>query len=683
MLSSKKHDDPVLKQQIETLRTELVEHNHRYYIDDAPTIPNDEYDALLRRLQELEAAWQQQCGEAPPPNSPSQTVGAPPSASFAAVRHRAPLLSLANAFSDAEMEAFYHRVVGLVADEAVCLVVEPKIDGLAVNLRYQDGHLCCAATRGDGTTGEDVTANVRTIADIPWQLAGDVPPLLEVRGEVLMDHATLARLNRVRREAGESPLANPRNAAAGSLRQIDSRQTAQRSLRFFAYAIGEGAKQLPATITTQHAMLAWLRQIGFTVQPWQQCQNPTQIAELVATWEQHQRSAMDYDIDGLVFKVDALEQQQQLGMLSRAPRWAIARKFAAEEVETAVVAIRWQVGRTGVLTPVADLAAVAVAGVMVSHATLHNFNELQRKGVRVGDRVVVRRAGDVIPEVVRSLGAESRPPLSEPPSHCPACGAAVVREEGEVALRCESATCSAQLLQRLCHFVARGAMDIDGLGSRLLARLVDAGVVASLADLYCLPWQRIAAWDGIAAKRIANLQAAIDHSRQRPLARFLFALGIRHVGATTARALANQFVSLDRVMAASAEQLSEVDGVGARMANAVCDFFACSANRALIAEFLARGVSPQEAAPQHDAITALPLAGHRIVVTGSFDGWTRSGLEMELRRLGAATASSVSAKTDTVIAGAKAGSKRARAEQLGITLVEAANLSAWLQQMEG
>ncbi|MDX8409680.1 MAG: NAD-dependent DNA ligase LigA [Mariprofundales bacterium] len=668
----------MLKQQIEQLCATLHAHNHRYYIDDAPTIPDAEYDALLRRLQALEAEWLQQSGEAPPPDSPSQSVGAAPSTAFAPCRHAVPLLSLSNAFSDAEMVDFDRRVHQLLEGESVGYVVEPKIDGLAINLRYEQGQLIRAATRGDGTTGEDVTANVRTIRDIPWQLAGEVPPLLEVRGEVLMDHATLIRLNHARVEAGKAPLANPRNAAAGSLRQIDPRQTAQRSLRFFAYGVGESPPQL----RTHHAVLDWLRDLGFPVQPWQQCEDCDQMAAVVAQWEQQQRAAMAYDIDGLVFKVDDLAQQRSLGVLSRAPRWAIARKFAAEEVETTVAAIRWQVGRTGVLTPVADLEAVAVAGVMVSHATLHNIDEIQRKDVRVGDRVVVRRAGDVIPEVVRSLGAVPRQPPATAPLCCPACGAAVVREDEEVALRCDSASCAAQLLQHLRHFVGRQAMDIDGLGVRLLQRLVDEEVVRSLADLYCLPWDRLAQWDGLGEKKISNLQQAVDASRQRPLDRFLFALGVRHVGATTARDLARSFPSLPQLMVATVGVLEQVDGVGPQVAASVHGFFAGEVNRDLIARMLALGLRPQEPSSLSAGSEQLPLSGKRVVVTGTIEGWKRSGLEAELRRLGAVTSASVSPNTDMVIAGVKAGSKRARAEKLHITIVEGAELTGWLQAME-
>ena len=662
---------------IDALRRQLAEHNHRYYIENAPIISDAEYDALLRQLQRME----EESGEPIPADSPTQTVGAPPSTSFAARAHQVPMLSLANAFSDAEMADFHRRVRDALGEAApITFVVEPKIDGLAINLRYEEGHLVSAATRGDGATGEDVTANVRTIRDIPWRIDTPAPPLLEVRGEVLMDHATFNQLNAERAEAGEPPFANPRNAAAGSLRQIDPRVTAKRGLRFFAYAVGAGADDLPA-VTSQQQLLAWLKGCGFPVQPWQQCDTIEAIQALVAEWEQTKRATMPYDIDGLVFKVDALAQQRQLGAISRSPRWAIARKFAAEEVTTTVQGIHWQVGRTGVLTPVADLTPVAVAGVMVSHATLHNIDELRRKDVRPGDTVVVRRAGDVIPEVVRSLGnSGQRAPQPVAPSHCPVCGAHTVHEAGEVAIRCGNASCSAQLHQHLCHFVSRNAMDIDGLGSRLLAKLVERRIVTSIADLYRLPWQELARWEGIGDTRIRNLKQALEASKTRPLDRFLFALGIHLVGATTARALTARFPSLEALQSANRGMLERVDGVGPLVAQAVVEFFAEAANRELIATLRALGVNPQPAAEQSGH--HLPLKGQRIVITGSFDHWKRSALEQKLRSLGAATSSSVSKKTDLVIAGAKAGSKLANAERLGVKVMTAEELAPWLESLE-
>jgi len=658
---------------INQLRRQLVEHNHRYYIDDAPTISDAEYDALLRQLQQME----HDSGEPTPNDSPSQTVGAPPSTSFATRQHAIPMLSLANAFDDAGMDDFISRIQNALGDDAaVTLIVEPKIDGLSVNLRYEAGHLTCATTRGDGQSGEDVTANARTISDIPWQLAiDDPPPLLEVRGEVLMDRATFDRLNTTR----DTPFANPRNAAAGSLRQIDPKQTAQRQLRFFAYAVGAGIEN-SRIIQSQQQLLSWLMQCGFQVQPWQQCCDGDAIHTLVEQWEQQRRATLDYDIDGLVFKVDQLAQQQQLGAIARSPRWAIARKFAAEEVTTTVDQIRWQVGRTGALTPVADLTPVLVAGVMVSHATLHNIDELQRKDVRPGDRVVIRRAGDVIPEVVRSLGSEqSRPPLSQAPTHCPVCSAATLREEGEAVIRCSNASCPAQLHQHLCHFVARDAMDIDSLGNRLLQAMVNEAVVQSIADLYRLPWQRLAEWEGIGDTRIRNLQQAIEASKTRPLDRFLFALGIHLVGATTARALAVRFGSLEAIQRADHEALAQVDGVGKLVAESVVNFFAEASNNALIETMLSLGVTPQAI-----AVTAqyLPLSKQRIVITGTFATWKRRDLEQHLRGLGAITSASVSAKTDRLIAGNKAGSKLAAAERLGVEITTAEQLPAWLATLE-
>jgi len=654
-----------------------VEHNHHYYIEDAPVISDAEYDALLRQLQQLEAA----SDEPIPADSPTQTVGAPPSTSFAARDHQLPMLSLANAFSEEDMAAFYRRVHDILGDDAaITLIAEPKIDGLAINLRYEHGYLVCATTRGNGQTGEDVTANVRTIADVPWQIAHAVPGLLEVRGEVLMDRSTFDRLNRERHAANEAPFANPRNAAAGSLRQINPKQTAHRNLRFFAYAVGAGMDNNPA-ISSQQQLLAWLKECGFKVQPWQQCDTLDGIQALIKQWEQRLRTEMDYDIDGLVFKVDSLAQQQQIGAIARSPRWAIAHKFPAEEVMTTVQSIRWQVGRTGTLTPVADLAAVSVAGVMVSHATLHNIDELQRKDVRPGDTVVVRRAGDVIPEVARSLGCTGeRAALPKAPTHCPSCNAHALREEGESAIRCSNASCPAQLHQHLCHFVARGAMDIDGLGKRVLATMVDRGTVRSIADLYRLPWDVLATWEGIGETRITNLQQALETSKTRSLERFLFALGIHHIGATTARALAARFTSFDALQHDERYALEQVEGVGALVAQAIIDFFNEVANRQLIETLFSLGVAPQSIVLK--SLDNLPLKGQRIVITGSFDDWSRRDLERHLRALGASTASSVSSKTDLLIAGEKAGSKRTKAEQFGIKIVAANHLPAWLESLE-
>ncbi len=662
--------------EIARLRRLLTEHNHRYYVDDTPTISDAEYDAMLRRLQELE----QTSGEPVPADSPTQTVGAPPSTSFASREHRIPMLSLDNAFSDEEITAFDNRVRAALDGEEIRYIAEPKIDGLAINLCYEDGHLTCAATRGDGRTGEDVTANARTIADIPWKLAGSVPAILEVRGEVLMDRSTFARLNQEREAHGEPSFANPRNAAAGSLRQIDPRITAKRSLRFFAYATGAGNEEIPAS--TQDGLLTWLRDAGFAVQPWHVCRSVAEIHALVARWEHELRRTLNYDIDGMVIKVDSFEQQQRLGHVARAPRWAIARKFAAEEATTRIREIRWQVGRTGVLTPVADLEPVAVAGVTVSHATLHNIDELLRKDVRPSDRVVVRRAGDVIPEIVRSLGNEGhRPPAPTPPAACPVCAAHTVREEGKAAIRCSNVSCPAQLLQHCCHFVSRNAMDIDGLGSRILERLVNEQHIASVADIYRLPWQEIAQWEGMGDKRIANLKQAIEASKARPLERLIFALGIRHVGTTIARNLADRFGTMKRLQQATTEDLEKIEGVGALIAASIRDFFSEPRNRQLIADLYRLGIAPPLPQVEGSSPEEQPLAGKRIVVTGTIEGWKRSEIESQLRALGATTSSSVSARTDLLIAGEKAGSKLERARMLGTEIIPGDLLPKWLESL--
>jgi DNA ligase (NAD+) len=661
-----------LQQRINSLRTELKEHNTRYYILDAPIITDAQYDHLLRELARLETEF----GEPVPEDSPTQIVGAAPSYTFTAREHGEPMLSLANAFDEEEVEAFVRRISEGLGEDNLSFIIEPKIDGLAVNLRYEQGILVVAATRGDGRTGEDVTDNIRGIADVPWQLKPVdglvIPDILEVRGEVYMPKAAFTELNERQDAEGLPPFANPRNAAAGSLRQLDARVTAKRGLRFFAYGTGLGGHELAAS---QSGLLERLMDFGFRVQE-------TVMAFDVRTLLQRyqllleQRSGMPYEIDGAVYKLNDFASQARLGAVARSPRWAIAHKFPAEEATTKVNNIIWQVGRTGVITPVADMQPVAVGGVMVSRATLHNIEEMARKQVYAGATVVVRRAGDVIPEVVRTVDIDTAVAMPEPPTVCPVCGAKVYQIEGEVAIRCGGGlSCPAQLKERLRHFVSRSAMDIEGMGEKLVAQLVDEGLLSSIADIYELDYSLLLGWPGMGEKKMANLQAALEKSRKCPLPRFLYALGIRHVGQATAAALAIHFERLDAIIEADEEALVAVPDIGPEVAASISSFFAELHNRDVINRLLAAGVKPQAVKRQQ---SGHPLAGKTVVLTGSFEHIQRRQAQEQLCALGAKPTGSVSKNTDVVIAGEKAGSKLSKANELGIKVADEAQLLIWL-----
>lgn len=697
-----------IAQQAQDLRSALEDANYRYYVLDDPSIPDAEYDRLLRALEALEAAHP----ELAVPDSPTRHVGARPAAGFAEVRHAIPMLSLTDAFVDTdppdgidsnhEARDFVRRVEqGLgVADPEFS--VEPKFDGLAMSLRYERGVLVQGATRGDGTVGEDVTANVRTIRAIPLKLRGrGWPRVLEVRGEVFMPKAGFAAWNaRMLREGGKL-LANPRNGAAGSLRQLDARVTARRPLAFYAYGV-----YLPpdpdAVIAERHsAAMLRLREWGLPVCPENEIVRG--INGCLAFFRKigAKRDALPYGIDGVVYKVDRYDQQRELGFVARAPRWAIAHKFPAEEQATVVEAIDVQIGRTGAATPVARLQPVQVAGVTVTNATLHNADQVARLDVRVGDSVIVRRAGDVIPEVVRVI-PEHRPADAQPwtmPAHCPVCGSAIERTEGEAVARCSGGlVCAAQRREAIRHFASRRAMDIDGLGERYIEDLLAFGYVHSLADLYHLTLDDFLAMkrraeerDGavpetvkagkIATKWAENLVAAIDASKSTTLARFLFALGIPEVGEATAKTLARHFGSLDRVQHADAAALAEVDDVGAIMAAHITAFFAEPHNREAVAALRAAGVHWPEAAPQRQ--TAGPLAGQTVVLTGGLSSLTRDEAKARLEALGAKVAGSVSKKTSFVVAGEAAGSKLDKARALGIEIRDEAQLLALLAAHDG
>ena len=656
---------------IAALRAELKEHNYRYYTLDAPVISDAEYDVLLRELAALEA----EPGELIPVDSPTQIVGAPPSSVFTSRAHAMPLLSLANALSEEEVLAFDKRLRNLLGDTPFSYIAEPKIDGLAINLRYEHGHLVIAATRGDGKSGEDVTDNVRTIADIPWTLKGEgVPELLEVRGEVYMGKSAFASLNEAQIAAGEKPFANPRNAAAGSLRQLDAKITAKRSLSFFAYGVGLGGDGLA---DTQASLLQRMQTMGFAIQ---KVAVLADAAELLTHFAQmqKQRPNMYYEIDGVVYKVNELALHEELGEVARSPRWAIAHKFPAEEVETLLLGVDFQVGRTGAITPVARLDPVAVGGVIVSNATLHNMDEIRRKDVRIGDTVIVRRAGDVIPEVARVVADKRSQDAREidMPTRCPVCASDIVRPEDEAVARCSGGLfCSAQLKEAIRHFASRRAIDIDGLGDKLVEQLVDAGLIEHVDDLYALSKEQVAGLERMAEKSAANLISAIEASKQTTLARFIFALGIREVGEATAASLARFFGNIDGLIQADAETLQQVPDVGPIVAQRVLDFFAQSHNREIIEGLLQFGINW----PQAESIGERPLAGKTYVLTGTLSTMPRSQAKEKLEALGAKVASSVSAKTTAVIAGESAGSKLAKARDLGVPILSEIELSELLE----
>jgi len=655
---------------LESLRDQIEEHNFRYYVLDAPTIPDAEYDRLMAELRRIEAEHP----EWVTPDSPSQRVGAPPSRQFQTVQHALPMLSLDNAFDEDEFRAFDQRARDrLGTTDSISYTTEPKFDGLAISLRYEQGRLVQAATRGDGQYGEDVTANVRTISIIPYRLkANEAPAVLEVRGEVIMTRSEFAALNARAAAEGGKTFVNPRNAAAGSLRQKDPRITAARKLHFFAYGTGlcEGAA-LPAS---HYETLLWLKALGFPVSELIGIVHG--VDEAVAWYRRlfMQRDDLDFDIDGAVFKVDDREQQRILGYVARAPRWAIAWKFPAEEMMTRLLGVDFQVGRTGVLTPVARLEPVFVGGVTVSNATLHNMDEVARKDIRIGDTVIVRRAGDVIPEIV-SVVVDRRPADSQPiimPDRCPECGSEVVRAEGEAVFRCSGGLfCPAQRRETIKHFASRKAMNIEGLGDKLIEQLLDHGLIEHVDDLYRLTVEQIAGLERMGKKSAQNLVKALEKSKHSQLARFLYALGIREVGERTAETLAMHFGNLDSLMAADEAALMQVPDIGPVVARHIYTFFRQPHNREVIQSLLDAGIHWPDPAPRRDD---LPLAGKTYVLTGTLSSMTREQAKAKLMALGAKVTSSVSSKTTAVIAGANAGSKLAKAEKLGVPVLDEAGL---------
>ncbi|HSD54180.1 MAG TPA: NAD-dependent DNA ligase LigA [Burkholderiales bacterium] len=658
------------------LRAALEDANHRYYVLDTPTISDAEYDRLFRELQELETRHP----ELAAPDSPTQRVGAPPLEAFGTVRHRVPMLSLNNAFASEEVEAFDRRVREGLGTDAVEYACEPKFDGLAISLAYGRGVFAQGATRGDGYEGEDVTANLRTVKSIPLRLRSDRPPrLLEVRGEVVLYRRDFERLNTRQRESGAKEFANPRNAAAGSLRQLDSRVTAGRPLRFFAYGIGE-AEGL-RTPDTQAGLLDLLDGLGLPVCA--ERRTAEGAAGLLRYYRELEtkRVKLPYDTDGVVYKVNRLADQERLGFVARAPRFAVAHKFPAEEATTELLAIEVQVGRTGAITPVARLKPVFVGGATVTNATLHNEDELHRKDIRVGDTVVVRRAGDVIPEVVRSVPGtrKAHALLFHVPVKCPVCGSTVVRLPDEAVARCTGGLfCPAQRKQALLHFASRRAMDIEGLGEKLVDQLVDAEMVSTPADLYALDAKRLAGLERMGEKSAQNVVAALERSKRTTLARFVYALGIRNVGEATARDLARHFGALDPLLDADEGALQEVPDIGPVVAMSIARFFAERHNRDVIAALRRHGVRWHEATPRR-AVPAGRLAGKTFVLTGTLPGMTREDAAALIESHGGKVSGSVSKKTDYVVVGADAGSKLTKAEAFGITLLDEGGLKQLLK----
>ena len=672
-----------VEKRVAELRERLEKANYEYYILDQPTISDGAYDALLRELTDLETKHP----ELVTPDSPTQRVGIAPSTRFAPVQHTHPMLSLSNVFDETELRAFDQRVRKALGRDDVGYVCELKIDGLAVNLAYEDGRFTQGATRGDGFTGEDVTANLRTIRSIPLRLRERIPGHVDIRGEVYLPTDSFETTNRERAERGEPLFANPRNAAAGAVRQLDPKQTAKRNLAMFAYSAAG------LEVPSQAALLTRLRELGARTNPhWRPARDVDEVLAFVNEWSE-KRHTLDYGTDGVVVKVDRVEDQDRLGFVARSPRWATAYKFPAEQATTMVEDILVYVGRTGVLTPVAALAPVLVGGTTVRRATLHNLDEVRRLDVRVGDRVVIQRAGDVIPEVVR-VDVEAREkgkrhPLFQMPERCPVCGGTVLHEEGEVAYRCGNATCPAKTGQRIGHFVGRGGFDIEGMGWALITQLQERGLVANPADVFLLKKEQLLELDRFAEKSAANIHERIQKARSRPLARMINALGIPNVGESTAEDLAIWLASrvppdatfgqvLEVLRAATPEELQQIEGIGEIVARGIAEFFERPEEQgflARLAELGLRPVMPERRVVRPDSV----FAGKTVVFTGTLERRTREEAEALAKSLGAKVAGSVSAKTDLVVAGPGAGSKLEKARQLGVKVVDENDFDAMLR----
>lgn len=669
--------------EVEELRRRINRANFLYYVKDQPEISDAEYDRLMRRLQELEARYPQLIT----PDSPTQRVGAAPQEEFGTLEHRVPMLSLANAFSEEELRAFDERckrLLGLEQGAGIEYVCELKFDGLAVSLTYINGVFSAGATRGDGYRGENISQNLRTIKSIPMDLnhtrrdspdVKPIPRLVEVRGEVILTHEEFRRINEERETSGEPTFANPRNAAAGSVRQLDSRVTARRRLTMFCYGVGayEGVD-----FDTHYEILCALGDWGFKVNPnVRVCRNIDEVAAYITEWADKKES-LEYDIDGMVVKVNSLEWQTRLGSVARSPRWAVAYKYPAHQVTTKVNNIRVQVGRTGALTPVADLEPVEVGGVTVARATLHNEDEIRRKDVRIGDTVVVQRAGEVIPEVVEVVKEQRTGNEVEfvMPDHCPVCGAEVEKPEGEAIARCIGLACPAQIRERIIHFTSRTAMDIEHVGPALVDQLIDRGLVHDPADLYELKQEDLVSLERMGEKSAANVIRAIDSSKSASLARLIYALGIRHVGERTAAVLAEHFGSIDALASATEEELAQVPDVGPVVARSIAKFFAEPENVDVIRKLKEAGVNPSAETKRESEA----FAGKTVVFTGGLETMTREDAEALVTKLGASPSSSVSKNTDLVVAGEKAGSKLDKARSLGVNVISEAEFLELLKQ---
>lgn len=665
------------KAEAEQLRQALSEHNHHYYVLDDPIVTDQEYDRLFRRLQQLE-------DEHPglvTPDSPTQRVGSEPASHFESVTHEVAMLSLDNAFDEEEMLAFDRRLRDkLERESALAYCAEPKLDGLAVSLLYEAGELVRAATRGDGRSGENITANARTIASIPLRLIGDnLPRRIEVRGEVYMELEGFAALNRSQQQDGGKVFANPRNAAAGSLRLLDSRITASRPLTFCSYGTGlcEGVELPPG----QYQQMQFLRAIGIPIS--RQIELLDSIDDCLDYYQRilTQRDELAFDIDGVVFKLDNIEQQREAGFVSRAPRWAIAYKFPAQEVMTRLLDVDFQVGRTGALTPVARLEPVAVGGVIVSNATLHNMDEIERKDIRIGDIVIVRRAGDVIPEIVAPVIQQREGKLRHPrmPSRCPVCNSEVIQQSGQAAYRCVGGlVCAAQRKEAIKHYASRKAMDIEGLGDKLVEQMVEQGMIESVADLYHLELEQVAGLERMAEKSAQNLLQALEQTKTTSLARFIYALGVREVGEATAEALASHYGNLEAMMDADIEGLQQVEDVGPVVAENIRHFFDQQRNRDIIKQLLDQGVNWPVVDLSHQQMVQ-SLAGKTYVISGTLNGYSRDQAARLLKARGAKVSGSVSSKTSALIGGENPGSKLARAEALGVEVLDQAGFESLIE----
>ncbi len=655
-----------VKKRIDELKALINEHDYRYYVLDAPTISDIEYDVLMRELQRLEAAHPALTSA----DSPTQRVGGQPLAQFHKVQHQYPLMSLGNAFNEEELYDFDRRIRQGAGETAVTYLVELKIDGLAVALRYEAGELITGATRGDGSIGEDITMNLRTIRSLPLRLREPID--IEVRGEVYLPKSEFVRINQEREEEGEQLFANPRNAAAGSVRQLDPRIAAERTLAIFVYGVGNNAG---GEINTHQATLAYLERLGLRVNRERQlCQNIEQVIEYIQEWTER-RHDLPYDIDGIVIKVNSLALQQELGVTARSPRWAIAYKFPAEEAITRLESISVNVGRTGVVTPIAELTPVALAGSTVRRATLHNADFIKEKGILLGDYVVVRKAGDIIPEIVRVV-TEKRDGSEQEfvmPTSCPACNTRLERLAEEVALRCLNPSCPAQTLEGIIHFASRGAMNIDGLGEKLVEQLFTEGLIRDIADLYDLEVSQLLRLERMGEKSAQNLLNALDESKRNSLEKLLFGLGIRHIGAKSAKTLAEHYRTLDALMAATTEELLEIDDVGPKLASSLHGYFANEEARKLVERLRAAELNFDY---QGKLIADINedgfFYGKVIVLTGTLTEMTRVEATTKLEELGARVTGSVTRKTDLVIAGVSAGSKLEKAQEFGITVLSEA-----------